>query len=166
MSDTMMGFFDQQHFAQNCSCYSEENKCGERCPVHGPAHSCESGDFATTSAVPTVEINQSFPRQPAVEHLTNLIEYRIKILAAEDLKFQPGEGGKVKTNTLITRKAGRLSMLMKPSDNLPLRFLNEGFISPSFRGPLTVELQNSSSENVHMGAGSLIAYMVLAPFIK
>merc|ERR1711963_1069097 len=100
--------------------------------------------MGTTSAVPTVEINQSFPRQPA----------------AEDLKFQPGEGGKVKTNTLITRKAGRLSMLMKPSDNLPLRFLNEGFISPSFRGPLTVELQNSSSENVHMGAGSLIAYMV------
>ena len=166
MSDTMMGFFDQQHFAQNCSCYSEENKCGERCPVHGPAHSCESGDFATTSAVPTVEINQSFPRQPAVEHLTNLIEYRIKILAAEDLKFQPGEGGKVKTNTIMTRKAGKLSILMKPAEDLPLRFLSEGLISPLYRGPVLVKVENSSGDNVHIRAGSIIAYMVMVPFIE
>ena len=164
----MHGFFDHRHFARDCCCHSEENQDGERCPVHNltALPSYEPADFANETKVLPVEINQSFPRQPTSESLSSLIEYRIKILAAEDLKFRPGEGIKVRTNTMVTRKAGKLSMLMKPAENLPLRFLSEGLISPLFRGPLTVELQNSSGTNVHLGAGSLVAYMVLTPFIE
>ena len=168
MAADMHDFFDNSHFAQNCFCHTGENQDGERCPVHNlstlPAH--EPAAFANVPKVVPVEINQSFPRQPTSETLSSLIEYRIKILAAEHLKFRPGEGIKVRTNTTITRKAGKLSMLMKPAENLPLRFLSEGLISPLFRGPLTVELHNSSGANVHLGAGSLIAYMVLTPFVE
>ena len=168
MATDMHSFFDHRHFARNCCCHTGENQEGERCPVHNltTIPSYEPEDFAKESKVLSVEINQSFPRQPTSESLSSLIEYRIKILAAEDLKFRPGEGIKVRTNTMVTRKAGKLSMLMKPAENLPLRFLSEGLISPLFRGPLTVELQNSSGTNVHLGAGCLIAYMVLTPFIE
>ena len=140
----MHGFFDQRHFARDCCCHSEENQDGERCPVHNLSalSSYEPADCANETKVLPVEINQSFPRQPTSESLSSLIEYRIKILAAAE------------------------SMLMKPAENLPLRFLSEGLISPLFRGPLTVELQNSSGTNVHLGAGSLVAYMVLTPFIE
>ena len=99
---------------------SEENQDGERCPVHNLSalSSYEPADCANETKVLPVEINQSFPRQPTSESLSSLIEYRIKILAAEDLKFRPGEGIKVRTNTMVTRKAGKLSMLMKPAENL------------------------------------------------
>ena len=168
MANTMQGFFDQRHFDQDCICHTGENQVNDECMAHSKPSSAayQPIDYADETEVMPVEINQSFPRQPTSENLSSLIEYRIKILAASNLKFQPGEGGKIKTNTMITRKAGKLSMLMKPAENLPLRFLSEGLISPLFRGPLTVELQNSSGENVHLRAGSLIAYMVLTPFIE
>ena len=166
--EVMHGFFDSRHFTQNCSCHTGENQDSGRCPVHnlGTSSVYEPSNHADKSPVMPVEINQSFPRQPTSESLSSLIEYRIKILAAENLKFLPGEGRNVRTNTMITRKAGKLSMLMKPAENLPLRFLSEGLISPGFRGPLSVELHNSSGENVHLGSGSLLAYMVLTPFIQ
>ena len=166
MENSIMGFFDQRHFNQECKCLAGENQVNNNCPVHAMQEKSPDERRFGKQEVEPVEINQSFPRQPTTEFLVGLIEYRIKILSVADLKFRPGEGGKVNTNTTIARKAGKLSMLMKPAENLPLRFVSEGLISPFFRGPLTVELHNSSDENVHVRAGSLIAYMVMTPFME
>ena len=165
----MLDFFDQKYFTEECTCITANKNDKESCPVHNQqryASSEQSEHMIGQSHVDMVEINQSFPRQPAAEHLSNLIEYRIKILCSTDINLQPGEKRKVSTNTMISRKAGKLSMLMKPAENLHLRFLGEGLICPSYRGPLTVELQNSTGENVCICAGSLVAYMILTPFIE
>ena len=167
MANTMLtSFFDQRYMSEECCCHSD--MMDERCPHHNPtaAISCVSGEGVGQPKVVPVEINQSFPRQPILEHLIPLIEYRIKILALDDYIILPGQGGKVKTNTSITRKAGKLSMLLKPAENLSLRCNSEGLISPFFRGALSVEFENSGSDKVHICAGSLIAYLVMTPFIK
>ena len=165
MANAMLSFFDQRHFSEECCCLKDE--MNEGCPLHNPptSQALESGGYAPPKVLP-VEINQSFPRQPALECLLPLIEYRIKILAADDHKFLPGKEGTVRTNTSITRKAGKLSMLVKPAEDLPLRCLSEGLISSTFRGILTVEFENCSGNNVYLCAGSLLAYMVLTPFIE
>jgi hypothetical protein len=80
-----------------------------------------------------VEINQSFPRQLKHNHHQDIIEYRIKALSRYDLVFQAGEVKHITTNLSFTRKPGKLSALLKPSDNLSLCFLGGGLISPSFR---------------------------------
>ena len=160
----LTNFFDHRYLSEDCCCH--DNVEDERCPIHNPstATTCDSGE-GMTRVIP-VEINQSFPRQPALECLLPLIEYRIKVLAADDHKILPGQEGKVRTNTSITRKAGKLSMLLKPAENLPVRCLSEGLISPSFRGLISVKFENWSSNNVHLSAGSLVAYLVLTPFIE
>ena len=165
MTNAMYSFFDQRHFSEDCCCLSDETSV--ECPHHNPpiTTALESEGYKPPKVMP-VEINQSFPRQPALECLLPLIEYRIKILAADDHKFLPGKEGTVRTNTSITRKAGKLSMLLKPAENLPLRCLSEGLISPSFRGSLSVKFENWSSNDIHLSAGSLLAYLVLTPFIE
>ena len=165
MANAMLSFFDQRHFSEECCCLKDE--MNEGCPLHNPptSQALESGGYAPPKVLP-VEINQSFPRQPALEYLLPLIEYRIKILALDDYIFQPGHGGKVRTNTSITRKAGKLSMLLKPAENLSLRCVSEGLINPLFRGLLSVEFENCGADKVHICAGSLLAYLVMTPFIK
>ena len=165
MANAMLSFFDQRHFSEDCCCHSTEMDV--RCTLHNPSTitDLESEEYIPSKVLP-VEINQAFPRQPALECLLPLIEYRVKILASDDFKFLPGQEGKVRTNTSITRKAGKLSMLLKPAENLPVRCLSEGLISPSFRGLISVKFENWSSNNVHLSAGSLVAYLVLTPFIE
>ena len=160
----LTNFFDHRYLSEDCCCH--DNVEDERCPIHNPstATTCDSGE-GMTRVIP-VEINQSFPKQPALEYLLPLIEYRIKILALDDYIFQPGHGGKVRTNTSITRKAGKLSMLLKPAENLSLRCVSEGLINPLFRGLLSVEFENCGADKVHICAGSLLAYLVMTPFIK
>ena len=165
MVNAMLSFFDQRRFSDECCC--QDNDMDEKCPLHNPSATTalESEGYIPQKVMP-VEINQSFPRQPTLECLLPLIEYRIKILASDDYKFLPGQEVKVRTNTSITRKTGKLSMLLKPAENLPLRCLSEGLISPSFRGSLSVKFENWGSDNVHLCAGSLLAYLVLRPFIE
>jgi deoxycytidine triphosphate deaminase len=55
---------------------------------------------------------------------------------------------------------------MKPPENLGLRFLSEGFISPSFRGDISVGLQNANHEEVHLSAGTVVGFLVMSPFVQ
>ena len=162
----LTSFFDQRYLSEDCCCRSEE--MNERCILHNPPSTTvsESREGLDQPKILPVEINQSFPRQPALEYLLPLIEYRIKILALDDYIFLPGQGGKVRTNTSITRKAGKLSMLLKPAENLSLRCNSEGLISPFFRGSLSIEFENWGSDKVYICAGSLLAYLIMTPFIE
>ena len=116
--------------------------------------------------VPIVEINQSFPRQPTDERMTKQIEYRIKVLSSHSEIFNSGQSKKIETNIRITRKPGRLSILLKPAENFELRLNNEGFISPMLRGKIPVELMNSNIDVQHLPAGSIVGYLILTPFIR
>ena len=187
MAQAMLSFFDEKYFSDDCTCdlSKTSNRWAECCTVHNknttesshekevlnnnvraPPEDVSLGLLAPSKMVIPVEINQSFPRQPSTNYLINMIEYRIKMLVPYDVKFHPGEVKKIQTNTHITRKAGKLSLLVKPGDNLPLRFLSEGLINPSFRGVLTVLLQNPSSNDIYLSAGNAVGYLILSPFIE
>ena len=118
-----------------------------------------------SSKVSKVIINQSYPKQPTSDSLVENIEYRLKLKNESGVVFAPGEQKIIKTTTEIARKAGKLSMLMKPPDNLTLRFLSEGFISPSFRGDISVSLQNATNEEVHLSAGTVVGFLIMSPFV-
>ena len=173
MAQAMLDFFDDKYFSENCIC-----DWGENCPVHNEKKQSEENDqilplnkkipvknYVMDDVVLPVQINQSFPKQPQ-DQLTNLIEYRLKVLTTTASVFQPGETQKLLTNTSISRKPGQLSLLMKPGDFQPLRFLSEGIICPQYRGPLSVVLQNSNNEAIHLPANTVIAYLILSSFLE
>ena len=182
----MLDFFDKGYFREGCQCDdSITNKQGGYCEIHNPnislspnearaspnwpsikSSQVKSDGGSTSSKVIKVVINQSFPRQPIFDHLVDVIEYRVKLLSEESEIFAPGEQKIIKTSAEIARKAGKLSLLMKPADNLPLRFLSEGFISPSFRGAISVSLQNASHEEVHLAAATVIGFLIMSPFAQ
>ena len=171
MAQALLDFFDEGYFSQGCTCGDGTNTNPVSCGVHAettrpatPEHE-PTNSRGGVSDVPQVDINQSFPRQPTQEHLTMMIEYRIRVLSNHPSVIKPGETVPIQTNIKVTRKAGRLSLLLKSAEGLPLR-LAEGLINPSFRGRLSVYFENPTSENVHLPAGSNVAYLILTPFIK
>ena len=190
MAQALLDFFDEDYFSQACTCERGSNTGQVKCGVHGetvgPAlhpHTAPIENGGGRDVVPAIhpnalpsvgegggsevvqiDINQSFPRQPTQDHLSMMIEYRIRVLSNHPSVFKPGEAIPIHTNIRVTRKAGRLSLLLKSAEGLPLR-LAEGLINPSFRGRLSVYFENPSSENVHLPAGSNVAYLILTPFI-
>ena len=171
MAQALLDFFDEDYFSQACTCEGGSNVDPKSCEIHGKTTKPVSSKHGPRNTgggvgdVPQVDINQSFPRQPAQEHLAMMIEYRIRVLSNHPTVIKPGEIIPIQTNINVTRKAGKLSLLLKSSEGLPLR-LSEGLINPAFRGSLSVYFGNPTSVNVHLPAGSNVAYLILSPFIK
>ncbi len=183
MASAMLDFFDKGYFHEGCQC--DQSQDGY-CEIHNSNNISLTPNSARASPkwpgiksgqdkvdinpskakVIKVVINQSFPRQPADDTLLDVIEYRVKLLSAESEIFAPGEVRILKTSAEIARKAGKLSLLMKPADNLALRFLSEGFISPLFRGIIEISLQNASQCEVHLAAGTVVGFLIMAPFVQ
>ena len=158
-SDTLPDFFDQSYFSEDCCCDSEDT-----CEYHQNQTKMAADD--TNSTVPQIEINQSFPRRPLQESLLPFIEYRIKILLNCDVILHPGQTLEVHTNLTVKRKCGNLSMLILAADQKCVQFCSEGFVNPNTRGRLSVVLNNSQSSDVYLGAGTVVAFLILAPFVK
>ena len=191
MAQALLDFFDEDYFANACTCDNSDYTSKTTCEIHGDipqgkerkgkdtssdsallclhqhipapatAQPSESG-----SVVPQVVINQSFPRQPTQDILAGMIEYRIKVLSSHKASFGPGEVKNIQTNVSVTRKPGRLSLLLKSPETIPLRFLSEGILDPTMRGCLSVTFENLSSTNIHLAAGSNVGFLILSPFIK
>ena len=152
-------FFDESFF-EDCFCEIE----GKNCEFHqnqGPKV-IENANIG----VQQVEINQSFPRRPIQEELVSMIEYRIKILLNQDEILKPGQTKQVQTNLTVKRKCGNLSLLILSADLKTTRFCSEGFLSPNMRGRLTVTLNNPQSSDVYLAAGTIVSFLVLAPFVN
>ena len=166
-------FFVDSYFQSSCTCHlnSEENG-GHHCNVHEKIILSAQPEYAPTLDVNhrinvrQVEINQSFPRQPPQDYLTQIIEYRIRLVLSDGEVIKSGEMKTIQTNVNITRKSGKLSILLKGPENLPLRFNSEGLLNPAFRGILSVCFENATSENIHLSAGSNVGYLILTPFIQ
>ena len=157
---TVPDFFDESYFFEDCFCEIE----GKKCEFHE-----NQGLKVTESAnlgVQQVEINQSFPRRPIHEELVSMIEYRIKILLNYDEILKPGQTKEVQTNLTVKRKCGNLSLLILSADLKTTRFCSEGFLSPNMRGRLTVTLNNPQSSDVYLAAGTIVSFLVLAPFVN
>ena len=153
--------FEESYCLEPCLCDRNQSKS---CPLHKVNIEVQR-EKKTTQAVKLVEINQSFPKQPTND-LIPFIEYRVKLFACEEIIFFPGEHKSIQTNTSITRKYGRLSLLVKPAENHPLKCQNEGFLNPSFRGNVSLQFGNAKYEHVIIVAGSLVGYLILTPFIE
>ena len=157
--DAAPDFFDESFFYDNCYCEVD----GKNCEFHqNQQQKIENGN----AGVQQVEINQSFPRRPIQEELVSMIEYRIKILLNYDEILKPGQTKEVQTNLTVKRKCGNLSLLILAADLKTTRFCSEGFLSPNMRGRLTVTLNNPQNSDVHLAAGTIVSYLVLAPFVN
>ena len=193
MNSSILDFFDEKYFSPKCSCTDFENA---DCLEHADHIQSRSGSIISENIEPAVdssfqnsfisysdanpsysntlcgmkkecvEINQSFPRQPTSEVLTSVIEYRIKLLCKEKYALGPGEVKKVCTTLKISRKPGKLAMFFKSPENLPLRFLSDGYINPAFRGEVIVQLQNPNSTVYYCPAGTVVGFVILTPFVK
>jgi hypothetical protein len=188
MANEILSFFDDKYFEEN-SCGLLNLVDSEKSVTHQinilesanktkeEANISQNRDTAKEEAdsqlnlnevsmiVHPVEINQSFPKQPSSEHLRNALEYRIKLIAPQNIVFQKGESRPIRTNVSITRKVAKLSMLLKPAENLILHNRDsQSFIDPNYRGPISVILQNPSSNRYYLASGTVIGYMILAPF--
>ena len=153
--------FEEEYFPEPCLCDRNQSTY---CPLHKVNKEVQSQN-KSTHPVKLVEVNQSFPKHPTND-LIPFIEYRVKLFACEEIIFSPGEYKSIQTNTLITRKYGRLSLLVKPAENYSLKCQNEGFLNPSFRGNVSLQFGNAKYEHVIIVAGSLVGYLILTPFIE
>ena len=159
-ADTVPDFFDQNYFFEDCFCQTEDKTCEYH---QNQAMNLEDNPNTT---VQQIEINQSFPRRPLQEELFPMIEYRIKILLNYGVILKPGQTQEVETNLTVKRKCGNLSMLILSAEQKFTSFCSEGFVSPNMRGRLTVALINPHSTDVYLAAGTLVCFLILAPFVK
>ena len=153
--------FEQEYFPEPCLCDRNQSIY---CPLHKGNKDVES-QKKSTYPVKLVEVNQSFPKQPTND-LIPFIEYRVKLFTCEEIIFFPGECKSIQTNTSITRKYGRLSLLIKTDENFPLNCRNESFLNPSFRGNVSLQFGNVKYEHVVIAAGSLVGDLIFTPFIE
>ena len=177
MAQGLLDFFDEDFFSEACTCGNSSVTGQVICNVH--VNTVKSPLLEDTIqekkevdssrkdwTVPQVDINQSFPRQPTQDHLVNQIEYRIRILSNHETVIKPGEIKRVQSNVSVTRKAGKLSLWILTPDGIPLRFISEGILDPAFRGRLSVQFENPTSEEIHLPAGCNVGYLVMTPFMQ
>lgn len=164
-ADAVPDFFDQTYFFDDCFCLTEDKTCEYH---QNQAKNTEenANTAAAAAAVHQIEINQSFPRRPLQEELLPMIEYRIKILLNYEVILKPGQTQEVETNLTVKRKCGNLSMLILSAEHKFTSFCSEGFVNPNMRGRLTVALNNPNSTDVYLAAGTLVCFLILAPFVK
>ena len=107
-------------------------------------------------------------RQPQQGHHARCIEYRVRLYCRFREMFQPGILKHIETTTLITRKPGQLSMLLKPDEKMSssrLIMRNEGIVTPAFRGRMSILMQNITNNEIITEAGTPIGYIILSPFV-
>ena len=159
MAEAMLKFFDYDNLSNGQDIENEKRRLEPNVDYNmkeNEAEQCED-----------VLINQSFPRQPIDSKLNRLIEYRIKLLSKRNVLLQPGERATVETNTIVNRKPGQLSLLIKPPESFATVFhFTEGLYNPQYRGRLSVVIQNGSNSVLHIGNSTLVGYLVLAPFLE
>ena len=83
-----------------------------------------------------------------------------------DIILKPGQIQEVQTNVIIKRKCGNLSMLVLGSEDKSIRFYSEGYVNPNMRGRITVVLCNPHCADIHLSAGTIVGFLILAPFVK
>ena len=102
---------------------------------------------------------------PVSHSLQQLVEYRIKLLLKNDVKFLSGETQVVNTSCMLKRKmTDGKSMHLLPYENLPLSFESLGYISENFSGRVKLKLTNYNSKSVKLTSGTPVGYLVLQSY--
>ena len=109
------------------------------------------------------EINSVFPVEVQY-HLRHLIEYRIRLLLKERVVIESGECKLVETACILHKRLSNLSIHLKGNKELPLAFESDGYISPRFKGRLSVKLTNYTKSQIHLYEAMTVGYCILQPF--
>ena len=165
MAEAMLSsFFEERYLSNSCLCETDKG-AGEKCEICKQ----ETSDVKEEQVLinpKIITINQSFPRQPTSTTMVEVLEYRIKVLSDSTETFGAGETRKVLTNVNIGKKPGKLSLLLKPAELSGFIFQNEGYINPGWKGRISVSVQNSNCSNALIPAGTVVAYLILSPFVQ
>ena len=168
MAQKMLSFFDEKYLLEDCLCEPDKGSNGQNvlCSLH---HINSTADEEQELQIhpEIITINQSWPKQPTSSSMLEALEYRIKVKSYTTVTFQAGETVRLVTNINIGKKTVKYSLLSKPPESLDgFRFLSEGYINPGWKGRLTVSLQNSNCTNAIIPAGTVVAFLILSPFIQ
>ena len=109
------------------------------------------------------EINSVFPVEVQY-HLRHLIEYRIRLLLKERVVIESGESKVVETACILHKRLPNLAIHLKGNKELPLTFESDGYISPKFKGRLSVKLTNHTKSQIHLHDTMTVGYCILQPF--
>ena len=105
MANEILSFFDDQYFADVVSTDLVNPENIDKTNQHQTTSS-ESDDTGNSKSfsmiVHPVEINQSFPKQPASEHLRSILEYRVKLQVPQNIVFQKGLHGTAEMFVIMT----------------------------------------------------------------
>ena len=160
----LSNFFEERYLSNSCLC--EANKGGsEKCEIC-ETETNEAKQEEVLLHPNIITINQSFPRQPTLPSMVEALEYRIKVVSSRTETFQAGETRRVLTNVNIGKKPGKLSLLLKSSEMTGFIFQNEGYINPGWKGRISVSVQNSNCTNALIPSGTVVAYLILSPFVQ
>ena len=163
MAQAMLStFFEERCLSDKCHC-EEDKGATEKCEICEP----ETSPVKEEQVLPMsniITISPSFPRQPTSPTMTEVLEYRIKVLSSSTETFEPGETRRVLTNIDIAKKPGKLSLLLKPAQLQGFIFQDEGYINPAYKGRISVSVQNSNCSNALIPARTVVAYLILISF--
>ena len=163
MAQAMLNtFFDERYLSDDCLCEADKGPAGqsELCELHNSKSSSEKEENNI------ITINQAFPRQPTSTSLLESLEYRIKVQCLSTETFEPGQTRRILTNVDIGKKPGKLSLLLKSADLSGFIFQSEGYINPTWKGRISVCLQNCHCSSALIISGSVVAYLILSQFVQ
>ena len=109
-------------------------------------------------------ISGNFPSCSSFRFYTDLIEFRIKIKCMSAFSLEPGERGTVLTWMKMSQsRSPSHSYYIKEGDKPLFKVINEGFVEPSFRGRVTIELLNPHDTTLVFPASHVVAYLLISP---
>ena len=158
MAQEMLSFFDQNYLTES---QDQQNLFGDE--------ETNISDFEENKLEEeknVITINQTSLRQPKSKSMLEALEYRLKVQASSSSTLLPGETRKFLTNIEIGKKPVKLSLLLKSAEMAGVRFLSEGYINPTWKGRVSVTLQNANCANAIIPAGTVVAFLILSPFVQ
>ena len=112
-----------------------------------------------------VLISGHFPSCSSFRFYTDLIEFRIKIKCMSAFSLEPGERQTVFTWMKMSQsRSPSHSYYIKEGDKPLFKVINEGFVDPSFRGRVTIELLNPHDTTLVFPANHVVAFLLVSPY--
>ena len=164
MAQKMLSFFDERYLSEDCLCEPDKGTQNDFCDLHSSNSTAVKEEDQDQPNI--ITISQTSPKQPTSATMQEALEYRIKVKSSTTETLQAGETRRLLTNINIGKKPGKLSLLLKPSELAGFRFLSEGYLNPGRRGRMSVSLQNSNCSNAIIPAGTVVAFLILSPFVQ
>lgn len=95
-----------------------------------------------------------------------LVENRVQLLCNSNYKIEGGETKVIYSHLLMQKSLKNRSILVKKNDQITNLYISEGLISHQFRGRLSIQVTNTTTNPVEIPHNFLIGYLIISPLIN